>query len=123
MNYYLIISYFLLMIYCFNVNADIHLTRDPFLQTINFSCQEQTDLLNKQIQVWQYKGYIHRVENHYQQLWLFSENNWLAITDNTVPHILFPWTVSAVLDDKLLWQASLPNYCNHTVLWTMPLTK
>lgn len=108
-----------LMSYCFTIYADDR--RDPFLQTIELGCQEQTDLLNKQIQAWQFRGSIECA--NYQQVWLLLDSDWLAITNNNVPHILFPWTIQAVMSDKILWQANLPEYCNHKVLWTMPLTK
>lgn len=110
---------FALMMCCLTVNADG--SRDPFLQKIELGCQEQTDLLNMQIQVWQFRGSIQRVD--YQQLWLSSESDWLAITDNNVPHVLFPWEIETALSDKILWRANLPEYCNDKVLWTMPLTK
>ena len=117
MSRYLLIC--VLMSYCLMIHAVDW--RDPFLQIIELGCQEQTDLLNKQLQAWQFRGSIQRV--NYQQIWLLSDNDWLAITNNNIPHVLFPWTIQAVLSDKILWQANLSEYCNHKIIWAMPLTK
>lgn len=122
MNRHLIALTLFMICYC-KIYADQIIRRDPFLPTIELNCQEQTDLLTKQIQVWQFKGTIQGVNSGYQQIWLSTDRDWLAITDNNLPHILFPWTIQAVFSDKILWQANLPEYCNHKVLWTMPLTK
>jgi hypothetical protein len=108
---------------CFNTHADNAFSRDPFEQTIALNCQRQTELLNKQIQEWQFKGIIQHIDSDYQQIWLSSDGGWLAITNNAVPHVLFPWMIQAVLSDKILWQANLPEYCHHQVLWTMQLTQ
>ncbi|OCG13312.1 hypothetical protein A9G24_07775 [Gilliamella sp. App6-5] len=95
------------------------LDRDPFQQNYSVSCSEQTALLLEQIQVWHFKGLMKQIDQQYQQIWLASDNQWLAITDNVVPNVLFPWSVQSLLNDKIMWQADLPDYCHNTVSWTM----
>jgi hypothetical protein len=99
------------------------LESDPFQQHYRVSCSEQTTLLLEQIQAWHFRGFMKQIDQNYQQIWLASDNRWLAITDNTVPNVLFPWYVQSSLNDKIIWQADLPDYCHNIVLWTMLLNE
>jgi hypothetical protein len=108
---------------CFELQANILLESDPFQQHYRVSCSEQTTLLLEQIQAWHFRGFMKQIDPNYQQIWLASDNHWLAITDNTVPNVLFPWYVQSSLNDKIIWQADLPDYCHNIVLWTMLLNE
>jgi hypothetical protein len=113
----------LLIVICFELKADVSLERDPFQQNYSVSCSEQTALLLEQIQVWHFRGSMNQIDQNYQQIWLTSENQWLAITDDVVPNVLFPWRLQSLLNDKITWQADLPDYCHSTVSWTMSLNE
>ncbi|NUF27486.1 hypothetical protein GA0061081_101114 [Gilliamella bombicola] len=108
---------------CFDLKANMPLERDPFQPYYSVSCSEQTEQLLEQIQIWHFRGVMKQIDQPYQQIWLSSNNQWLAITDDTVPNILFPWHMQSLLNDKIIWQADLPNYCHQTVSWTMPLNE
>ncbi|OCG22533.1 hypothetical protein [Gilliamella sp. App4-10] len=99
------------------------LERNPFQQNHSVSCSEQTALLLEQIQVWHFRGLMKQIDQNYQQIWLVSDNQWLAITDDKVPNVLFPWYVQSLLNDKIKWQADLPDYCHNNVSWTMPINE
>ncbi|OCG02323.1 hypothetical protein [Gilliamella sp. wkB112] len=105
------------------INIRVALARDPFMQSYQISCDEQATNLLKQIQVWQFKGLIKNSDASYEQLWLFSDNQWLAITARVIPNILFPWQIQTLVTDKIVWQANLADYCHDVVLWTMQLNK
>lgn len=105
------------------INARLALARDPFMQSFQMPCKEQATNLLKQIQVWQFKGLIKNNDSSYEQLWLFSDNQWLAITAGIIPNVLFPWQIQTLVADKINWQANLADYCDDVVLWTMQLNK
>ncbi|WP_085246751.1 hypothetical protein [Gilliamella mensalis] len=113
----------LLFAICFELKAYMPLERDPFQQNYSVSCSEQIALLLEQIQVWHFKGVMKQPDDYYQQIWLISDNQWLAITNDAVPNVLFPWSVESVLNDKIMWQADLPDYCHNNVSWTMLLNE
>lgn len=119
----IIIGWGLLLIICGAIQANTQINRDPFKQSELLSCDEQADFLLKQIQVWQFKGMIKQSVNSYQQIWLTSQNQWLAITTNTVPNVLFPWQIQSIVSDKVIWQAEMPEHCRDLVLWTMQLNE
>ena len=105
------------------MNTGIALVRDPFTPSYQMPCDEQATNLLKQIQVWQFKGLIKNSDTSYEQLWLSSDNQWLAITAGVIPNVLFPWQIQTLVADKIVWQANLADYCHDVVLWTMQLNK
>ncbi|OCG07665.1 hypothetical protein A9G13_05455 [Gilliamella sp. wkB178] len=105
------------------INTGLGLVRDPFTPFYQMSCDEQATNLLKQIQVWQFKGLIKNSDASYEQLWLFSDNQWLAITAGVIPNVLFPWQIQTLFTDKIVWHANLADSCEESVLWTMPLNK
>lgn len=113
----------LLMINCWIAVANTSFIRDPFEQPDQLSCNEQITTLLKQIQVWKFKGFIKQFDNHFQQIWLVSENQWLAISENVIPNVLFPWHIQSIFTDKIVWQASLSMYCHDVISWTMQLNE
>ncbi|MWN32761.1 hypothetical protein GQ597_02310 [Gilliamella sp. Pra-s65] len=120
---YLFLCIGLLFFVCFDLKADKPLERDPFQPYYSISCSEQTEQLLEQIQIWHFRGIMKQIDQNYQQIWLVSDNQWLAITDDAVPNVLFPWHVQSLLNDKIIWQANLPDYCHNTVSWTMPINE
>lgn len=107
------------IIISFYVNADNTLSRDPFNQLYPISCAAQADILQEQIQSWQLKGMIKRQNSNYYQIWLYSNQQWLTITNNEVPHVLLPWQIKAFLSDKVIWQANQALPCKDSLAWTM----
>lgn len=116
------IAQFLLLISSFS-RGDDGVNRDPFLPSQQMACSEQQESLLKQIKVWQFKGIIAQANNSYHQIWLYSENQWLSITDDIVPHVLFPWFIQSLQNNQIIWQANLTNYCHDTVQWMMQLNE
>lgn len=104
-------------------NIDTVILRDPFAQQNLIPCNEHTNILLQQIQSWQFKGIIVQVDHSYRQIWLASQSQWLSITDNIVPNILFPWQMQSTSADNIVWQANLPEYCHDKILWTMRLNE
>lgn len=123
MNHYLFSSLIFIMMICFNAYANNRLARDPFNLTDSISCNEQTDQLLAQIQRWQLKGIIQSQDNNYYQIWLTSTQQWLAIMNNEIPPILLPWQIKTLTNENIVWQANLAQYCQDSIVWTMPLNK
>lgn len=98
------------------MNTGMALVRDPFTPSYQMPCDEQATNLLKQIQVWQFKGLIKNSDTSYEQLWLSSDNQWLAITAGVIPNVLFPWQIQTLVADKIVWQANLADYCHDVVL-------
>lgn len=119
----IIIAIGVLITNCWVALVNASLIRDPFEQPEQLPCNEQTEMLLKQIQVWQFKGVIKQFNDYYQQIWLLSDNQWLAISGDVIPNRLFPWYVQSLFTDKIIWQANLPEYCHDPLLWTMHLTE
>ncbi|OCG44286.1 hypothetical protein A9G35_08615 [Gilliamella sp. Choc5-1] len=120
---YLFLCTSLLFFVCFDLKADKSLERNPFQPYYSVSCSEQSEQLLEQIQAWHFRGIMKQLDQNYQQIWLTSNNQWLAITDDEVPNVLFPWHVQSLLNNKIIWQADLPDYCHHTISWTMPINE
>lgn len=112
-----------LIINCFNTIAELNVYRDPFVESKQLSCNEQKEILIKQIQAWQFKGLIQHKSYHFPQIWLYSENQWFAINQEVQSKVLFPWFVQSWQNHKIVWQANLADYCHETIEWTMSLNE
>lgn len=113
----------LLIISCFNVIAELNFYRDPFVEPTQTSCNEQKEILLKQIQAWRFKGLIKHKSHYYPQIWLYSENQWLSINQEVQSKVLFPWFLQSWQNHKIVWQANLTDYCHETIEWTMSLNE
>ncbi|MCX8655338.1 hypothetical protein J3U08_00835 [Gilliamella sp. B2894] len=113
----------LVITHCFNAIAELNFNRDPFVKPTQISCNEQKEILLKQIQAWRFKGFIKQKSHYYPQIWLYSENHWLAINHEVPSHVLFPWFVQSWQNHKIVWQANLTDYCNETIEWMMSLNE
>ncbi|KFA59443.1 hypothetical protein A9G48_06830 [Gilliamella sp. wkB18] len=123
MKNYLYIGLVSVSISYFNVYAEQKIIRDPFYPQYQTSCHEQKNTLFNQIQTWQYKGHIRHNDKNYQQIWLASQNEWLDILGDMDPNILSPWQIHSLLNDKIIFQAMLPQYCQESISWTISLNE
>lgn len=121
--------YFLLgiisLLFSAHLLADESAQVNPFTPKQNEPCDVISGQLEDHIKQWNYKGSIAYINVADQMpvnvIWLNQKQQWLSFFDDQVPAILSPWQLQSLSSEEIVWQASLPFYCQSIITYVMKI--